>query len=199
MKRAQLGPQHLDFLLEELLEADDLLHRAVAIPRDAADDRAAALLVALEVLTGKAQTLKRIMNRQLSAGLALEARAANGLLALPEFCNAELVLPDLATGESPDLILRQPEAETLVKVCTPRSDLVAAADALTKWAVANAPRAHRVLAVVGARPRQAPELPAGIGIRWVSQGPGNRKRSRAMRSVTGADGRMGPVSVTAGS
>ena len=164
MKRAQLGPQHVDFLLEDLLEADALLHRAVAIPREAVDDRAAGLLVALEVLTGKAQTLKRLMNRQLDAGLARESRAAKGLLSLPEFADAELVLPDLASGESPDLILRQRHTDTLVKVCTPRSDLVAAAEVLTNWAAANAPCAERVLVVVGGRPRRAPALPDGVAV-----------------------------------
>lgn len=168
MKRAQIGSQHVDVLLDELLEADALLHSAAAISRDEPDDRAAAVLVALEILTSKAHALKKVMTRRLYAGLELEAKAAKQLLALPEFEGATIVLPDLSPGYSPDLILRQPNRDTVVEVKGAGGDLTAAAGQLEAWAAANAPTTQRMIAVMGPKPRVLPQLPPSIEVRWLA-------------------------------
>jgi hypothetical protein len=152
----------VDYLLDELLQSGQLLHNAADMPRDEEDDRSAALLVALEVMAAKVRELKKAMTRNLYAGVDQEARAAQRLLALKEFAGAEVVLPNLESGYSPDLILRQTAGDTVVEVKGPRAELPQAASRLANWADQHAPQARRVVAVVGAKPKHPPVMPAGV-------------------------------------
>jgi hypothetical protein len=162
MSAPQETRRRVDHLLEELLQSGQLLHNAADMPRDEEDDRSAAVLVALEVMGAKVRELKKAMTRTLYAGVAQEARAAQRLLARSEFAGAELVLPGLEPGYSPDLILRQATGDTVVEVKGPRAELTEAASRLANWAHQHAPLARRVVAVVGAQPKHAPVMPSDV-------------------------------------